>query len=154
MIPPASANPSPRQGTAETMTVWTTHGDGIEMITPHRLPIPSPGPGEVSVKVAALSLNYRDLLVINGRKGWKPDQPVVPVSDAVGTVVATGEGAARFAASDRVSAMFLPKWQSGPLTSGTYVNPTGGPVNRGMLAEYVVINEDEAANAPRTTHPR
>ena len=30
------------------------------------------------------------------------------------------------------------------------MDPTGGPVNRGMLAEYVVINEDEAANAPRT----
>ena len=130
------------------MTAWTTNGDGIENISPVRIAAPVPGPGEMLVKVTALALNYRDLMVINGVGGWKPLRPTVPISDAVGTVVGVGEGVERFTIGDRVSAMFLPRWQSGQLTRDTYVTPTGGPVNRGMLAEYVVIRQDEAAKTP------
>ncbi|MET3920553.1 NAD(P)-dependent alcohol dehydrogenase [Arthrobacter sp. UYEF20] len=145
-----AASPTMMYGHVGPMTAWTTQGDGIEKISPRQLPIPTPGPGEVLVKIAALSLNYRDLLVVGGKGGWKPAHRVVPVSDAVGTVVEVGEGTDRFAVGDRVSAIFLPKWQSGPLTRETYVTPTGGPANRGMLAEYVTIDQDEAVSAPRT----
>lgn len=130
------------------MTAWTTNGDGVENISPMRVAVPVPGPGEMLVKVTALSLNYRDLMVINGVGGWKPTSPTVPISDAVGTVVGVGADVIRFTVGDRVSAMFLPKWQSGQLTRDTYITPTGGPVNRGMLAEYVVIGQDEAARTP------
>jgi NADPH:quinone reductase-like Zn-dependent oxidoreductase len=100
------------------------------------------------VKITAVSLNYRDLMVINGVDGWKPAGRTVPISDAVGSVVRVGEEVVRFAPGDRVSAVFLPKWRSGELTRDTYVAPTGGPVNRGMLAEYVVIDQDEAVRSP------
>jgi NADPH:quinone reductase-like Zn-dependent oxidoreductase len=75
---------------------------------------------------------------------------VVPVSDAVGVVVAVGPEVTRFAVGDRVSPIFLPKWHTGPLTRQVYVSPVGGPVNRGMLAEYVVIDEQEVAPPPRS----
>lgn len=132
------------------MTAWTTLGDGIDKISAVRVPVPSPGQGQILVKIAALSLNYRDLLVINGVGGWKPARPTIPISDAVGTVVGVGKGVSRFDIGDRVSAIFLPKWQSGPLTRKSYVTPTGGPVNRGMLAEYAVIDQDEAVRSPRS----
>ena len=102
------------------------------------------------VKIAALSLNYRDLLVINGVGGWKPARPTIPISDAVGAVVRVGKGVSRFDIGDRVSAIFLPKWQSGQLTRESYVTPIGGPVNPGMLAEYVVIDQAEAVRSPRS----
>jgi NADPH:quinone reductase-like Zn-dependent oxidoreductase len=44
----------------------------------------------------------------------------------------------------------LPHWRTSRLTAQTYVDPVGGPVTRGMLAEYVVIDEQEAVAAPRT----
>ncbi|MBP2216963.1 NAD(P)-dependent alcohol dehydrogenase [Arthrobacter sp. CAN_C5] len=134
----------------DLMTAWTTGGDGIENLAASRVPVPQPGRGEVLVKITALSVNYRDLMVINGMDGWKPARQVVPVSDAVGTVVGVGEGVDRFDLGDRISAMFLPKWRSGALTRETYVDPVGGPVNRGMLAEYVVLDQDAAVAAPRT----
>lgn len=133
-----------------TMRAWTTAGDGIEKITEHVVPTPIPQKGEVLVKISALSLNYRDLLVINGEGTWKPPRPIVPISDAVGIVVEVGQEVSRFRIGDRVSATFLPKWQEGPLTRETYVMPTGGPINRGMLAEYVSMDQDEAVATPHT----
>ena len=132
------------------MTAWTTSGDGIENISPVSVPVPQPGPGEVLVRITALSVNFRDLMVINGVGGWKPESRLVPISDAVGTIVGAGEGVDRFNVGDRVSPMFLPEWQSGQLTRETYVTPTGGPVNRGMLAEYVVMNQNSAVRTPRS----
>ncbi|MFF3332944.1 NAD(P)-dependent alcohol dehydrogenase [Streptomyces sp. NPDC002888] len=131
-------------GVPDRMRAWTTRGDGIDRLTSASVPIPVPGPTEVLVKISAVSLNYRDLLVVGGVDHWSPTEPVVPVSDGVGTVVTVGAGVTRWRPGDRVSAGFLPRWRSGPLTRETYVSPVGGPVNRGMLAEYVLIEEDEA----------
>jgi NADPH:quinone reductase-like Zn-dependent oxidoreductase len=104
----------------------------------------------VLVRTDALAINYRDLMVIRGESGWRPERPVVPVSDAAGTVTAVGAGVTRFEVGDRVSAMFLPYWRSGPLTAEVYHSPTGGPVTPGMAAEYVVLDEGHAEAVPRT----
>jgi NADPH:quinone reductase-like Zn-dependent oxidoreductase len=132
------------------MTVWTTAGDGIAQLVTTRAPIPVPGAHEVVVRISAVALNYRDLLVINGVDGWAPPRPVVPISDAVGTVVRAGKGVTRFGSGDRISAAFLPQWRSGSLSREVYVRPTGGPVNRGMLAQFVAIDENEAVRTPRS----
>jgi NADPH:quinone reductase-like Zn-dependent oxidoreductase len=100
------------------------------------------------MKMAAWSLNYRDLLVIDGVEGWRPSADVVPVSDGVGVVVAAGPQVTRWRIGDRISATFLPRWRVGPLTRDDYTSPVGGPVNRGMLADYVLVDQDEAARAP------
>ena len=134
----------------DQMRVWTTRGDGLDNLSLAWAPIPAPGPTEVLVKISALSLNYRDLLVVSGVDHWSPAEAVVPVSDGVGTVVRTGAGVTRWRPGDRVSAGFLPRWRSGPLNRETYVSPVGGPVNRGMLAEYVVIEQDEAVRSPHS----
>jgi NADPH:quinone reductase-like Zn-dependent oxidoreductase len=130
------------------MDAWTTRGDGIENLRRGRVPIPDPGPGQVLMKMAAWSLNYRDLLVVDGVEGWKPSTDVVPVSDGVGIVVATGPQVTRWRIGDRISATFLPKWRVGALTRDVYTGPVGGPVNRGMLADYVLVDQEEAARAP------
>jgi NADPH:quinone reductase-like Zn-dependent oxidoreductase len=129
---------------------WTTRGDGIQNLRRHQVLMPVPRRGQLLVKMTALSLNYRDLLVIGGVDDWKPPTDVVPISDGVGIVIAAGRDVTRFAIGDRVSAMFLPKWHRGPLTRQLYVSPIGGPVNHGMLADYVAIDEDDAAHAPAT----
>lgn len=132
------------------MTAWTTRGDGIDKLRCDTVPVPVPHRTQILLKMVAYSLNYRDLLVIEGVGGWRPQTDVVPISDGVGNVVATGPKVTRFAVGDRVSAMFLPKWRLGPLTRETYVSPTGGPTNPGMLADYVLLDQEDAASTPRS----
>jgi NADPH:quinone reductase-like Zn-dependent oxidoreductase len=73
---------------------------------------------------------------------------VVPISDAVGTVVGAGDDVTRFGLGDRLLPIFLPKWRTGALTAENYVSPVGGPVNRGFLAGFAVVDEQEAVRAP------
>jgi NADPH:quinone reductase-like Zn-dependent oxidoreductase len=137
----------------DVMSQWLTAGDGIDGLRMSAVPRPQPAPGQLLVRVDAVSLNYRDLLVIEGRSTWRPPRPVRPISDGAGTVVAIGTGVTRFRPGDRVSAMFLPHWRSGPLTAEVYHSPIGGPVTPGMLADYVVLDEDRAEAVPRTLDP-
>ncbi len=69
-------------------------------------PDPVPGPGEVLVAVAAAGVNGADLLQ---RKGFYPaptGSPAdIPGLEFSGTVLANGDGAARFAVGDRVMAV-------------------------------------------------
>ena len=45
------------------------------------VPRPAPGPGEALVAVDAVSLNYRDNLIMANRLGAEPPLPLVPASD-------------------------------------------------------------------------
>lgn len=133
-----------------TMRSWTTRGDGIDALRREIVPVPVPGPGEVLLEITARSLNYRDLLVIDGVGAWRPERPVVPLSDAVGVVRALGTEVTRFALGDRVLPAYLPSWHDGPLRAELKRLPVGGPVNRGMLADLVVVDQDSAVAAPTT----
>jgi NADPH:quinone reductase-like Zn-dependent oxidoreductase len=132
------------------MRRWLTTGGGIDELRMDTVPVPVPAASEVLIRIEAVSLNYRDLLVINGESTWRPTQPVVPVSDGAGTITAVGAEVNRFAVGDRVSAMFLPHWRTGPLTADVYHSPTGGPVTPGMLADYVTLEQDRVEAVPRT----
>ena len=54
------------------------------------VPRPAPGPGEALVAVDAVSLNYRDNLIMANRMGAEPPLPLVPASDMAGVVVDVG----------------------------------------------------------------
>jgi NADPH:quinone reductase-like Zn-dependent oxidoreductase len=132
------------------MRVWKTSGDGIDALTAIDTATLKPGAGQVLVELNAWSLNYRDLLVIQGESTWRPTLPVTPITDGAGVVVEVGQGVSRLAPGDRVSAMCLPYWRSGPLTRENYHSPTGGPKEPGMLADYVVLDEDHLEVVPRS----
>ena len=72
-------------------------------------PDPFPGPNQVVLKMNAFSINYRDLLVVNGVGRWRPPLPRVPLSDGVGIVAATGTAVSRVKLGDRVAPIFYPK---------------------------------------------
>ena len=72
--------------------------EGMELAD---LPEPAPGPGQVAVRMKAASLNYRDLLTVQG-KGGVSRLPLIPFSDGAGEVIAVGDGVARVAVGDRV----------------------------------------------------
>ena len=130
------------------MKVYTTLGDGIDALALIEKETPTPEAGQVLVKISAVSLNYRDLLVVNGIGGWKPNEPRVPVSDGVGEVVAVGENVSRVKPGDRVAGIFLPRWLDGELTAEKFVLPPGGAAADGVLAEYVVFDETAVVKIP------
>ncbi len=132
------------------MKAFITLGDGIDKLRLTELPTPEPKADEVLVRMAAASLNYRDLLVINGIASWKPVSSRIPLSDGVGEIVAVGRNVSRWKIGDRVAGLFLPKWIDGELTPEKYVSPLGGALADGVLAEYVVFNERAVVRIPGT----
>ena len=110
--------------------------------------MPTINPGEVLVKMQAVSLNYRDLLVTEGIGQWKPTGARVPVSDGAGEVVQVGEGVRHFLIGDRVTTLILPNWAHGRLTPEKLSGALGGSARDGVLAEYVALPENALSKFP------
>jgi NADPH:quinone reductase-like Zn-dependent oxidoreductase len=106
---------------------------------------PTPGAGEVLLKVNAASLNYRDLLVVDGTFFPNLQFPFVPASDAAGQIEQVGPGVTKFKPGDRVTTHFIQDWELGPfnhtlVSAGYLASSLGGPLP-GVLSEYVVLPE-------------
>lgn len=110
------------------------------------LPEPKPGPGQVVVRVRAASLNYRDLMVLNGKYG-EMRLPIIPLSDGAGDIVAIGEGVTRWKPGDRVAGLFFQGWHTGTFRREIGHTALGGELD-GMLAELVTLSEDGVIALP------
>lgn len=119
--------------------------EGFDALSLTERPAPKVRAGEVKVRVHAVSLNYRDLMVAKGAK--KRSQPIVPVSDGAGEVIEVGEGVTTLAPGDRVAASFFPTWLDGPLSDAHHAAALGGGQD-GMLAEEVVLPESAWVRLP------
>jgi NADPH:quinone reductase-like Zn-dependent oxidoreductase len=67
------------------------------------------------LRVRASSLNYRDLMVLNGGGRSPTKLGVVLLSDGAGEVAAIGEGVSRAKIGDPVAGCFHPRWFGGPI---------------------------------------
>ncbi|MBD2077966.1 NAD(P)-dependent alcohol dehydrogenase [Phormidium sp. FACHB-592] len=120
---------------------------GLEALTLVERPDPQPQVGQVLVKMHAASLNYRDLLVTKGAYGSQAVQPIVPLSDGAGEVVAVGSGVTRVQIGDRVAGAFMQTFLAGELTPEKVKSALGGAID-GVLAEYVVFSEQGIVKIP------
>lgn len=110
--------------------------------------LPKPGVGQVLIKVKACSLNYRDLLTVLGHYNPRQPLPLIPLSDGVGEIAEVGEGVTRVQTGDRVAGIFAQGWAGGePSQARTRATTLGGPLD-GMLAEYVVLNQEGVVKLP------
>ena len=121
--------------------------NGIESLKQADVPTPKPGPGQVLVRVRAVSLNYRDLLVVSGMYPGTLPLPLVPASDGAGEVVEVGPGVHRWNVGDRVAGTFFEAWGSGRLTEREMATARGGST-QGMLAEYVSSSAEAFVRIP------
>ncbi len=109
---------------------------GVDGLVSGVTPIPTAGPGEVLVRVRATSLNFRDLVILDGNYIVPVPLGRIPVSDAAGEVVAVGAGVTRLSVGDRVTNAFFPEWIDGPFV-GHYQGYSAEL--EGWLTDYRVV---------------
>lgn len=121
---------------------------GDDRLTLSDADAPTPGPRDVLVRMGAVSLNYRDLMVLENRyaHGSVPDG-LVPCSDGAGTVIAVGAEVDRFAVGDRVAGLFMPRWLGGPYEERYGKDSLGGGRD-GVLAEQVIFDQEALVAVP------
>jgi NADPH:quinone reductase-like Zn-dependent oxidoreductase len=101
---------------------------------------PQAGRGQVAVRVRAVSLNRRDLMMRAGRYGAGADVTGgVPLSDGAGEVIAVGADVTRFKVGDRVAGIFFEQWIDGAPSAESLASARGGNAG-GMLSEVVVTD--------------
>lgn len=122
------------------MRAWQITRFGIDSLEFVEKPTPTPGPGEVLVAVRAVSLNYRDLLMVNGLYNPKLKFPRIPCSDGAGEVVAVGQGVTEWKPGDRVMGIFMQNWLEGSLTPERARGALGGDID-GTLTDYIALCE-------------
>ena len=121
---------------------------GPQAVTRVERPMPKPGPSEVLVQLRAWSLNYRDLLIVNGLYPVATGATgLIPVCDGAGDVVDVGEGVTRLRKGDRVVTSFFQGWVDGPLTYQAMGTALGGAID-GVLAEYRALSEHGLVKFP------
>ncbi len=129
------------------MRIYRFGSFGLENLKLEEAAPPQPGPGEVLLEVRALSLNYRDLLVLKGLYNPKLKLPATPISDAAGVVAATGPDVQRVRVGDRVTSHFVSGWIDGPFRQ-EYLNTTLGTPAAGLAGEEVVLPADAVVPIP------
>jgi NADPH:quinone reductase-like Zn-dependent oxidoreductase len=87
------------------------------------------------MRVRASSLNYRDLMVLEGGGRGPSKIGVVPLSDGAGEVAAIGEGVTRVRIGNRIAGCFHPRWFGGSIKPDYLTDRLGANLD-GMLAEY------------------
>ena len=127
-------------------------GAGIDALAIVERPLPKPLYRQVLVKVAACSLNFRDLSIVRGRYHMQARDKVIPLSDGAGEVVETGPGVLRVKAGDKVAGAFFQRWPGGERSPQTAASALGGQID-GVLAEYAVLDEDGVVKLPEHLSP-
>jgi NADPH:quinone reductase-like Zn-dependent oxidoreductase len=120
---------------------------GIASLTAVTKDVPKPGPSEVLVKVRAVALNHRDLLIVSSKYGAPRPEDRVPVSDGVGEIAALGEGVTGYEVGQRVTAPHFVSWTDGPF-SPAYFGHDLGVTHDGWLAEYVLVPAQALVKVP------
>ena len=118
---------------------------GIDRLELQERPDPVLGDREVRVRVGAVSLNYRDVLMVeHGISPRGVELPFDPCSDAAGEVIEVGAGVTRVEVGDRVATTVFRRWLDGD----TPQPEAFGSVVDGALAEEVVVHEDGLVLVP------
>ncbi len=122
---------------------------GIDKLELEERPDPALGPQEVRVGVRAVSLNYRDVLMVeHGISPRGVRLPLLPCSDAAGEVLEVGSGVSRVKVGDRVASTVFQRWLDGdtppPVVPGSVL---AGDLD-GVLADNVILHEDGLVHVP------
>jgi len=121
---------------------------GPEVLKLAELPIPEPGPGQVLIRVEATGVNFIEIYF---RKGvYKASLPLVPGSEAAGTVEELGPGVTGFAAGDAVASVsvagsyaeyaLVPAASLVKVPKGLSMEQAAAVMLQGMTAHYLAYS--------------
>lgn len=120
----------------------------VDGLVPEIVDTPEPGPGEVRVRLRAVSLNYRDHLILSDTSGtWRPKGDLVPIADGAGVVDAVGNGVTKWSVGDRVITVYLRDYLHWP-PHGHMGFGLGSLDENGVLTEYIVLSAERLTRAP------
>lgn len=131
------------------MRIYQIDDFGMDALHTEERDIPRPGEREILVKVRAVSLNFRDLMVVSGTYNPRMKLPAVPFSDCAGEIVGLGEQVTRWTLGDRVCSTVIPGWIHGGPTAEKSKTAIGAGKG-GVLAEFVTFDEDAIVRMPGT----
>lgn len=122
---------------------------GLDKLEVVEVDAPTLGHGEVLVRMRAVSLNYRDLLMVGGMysRGSAMAGAVTPFSDGCGMVEAVGPGVTRVKPGDRVSTLFFQNWASGPARVENLTSSLGHPIP-GAGRELATFSQEGVSKVP------
>lgn len=130
------------------MRVYELQGAfGLDHLELAERPKPEPGHGQVLLRLNRAALNYRDVMMVDGRYNPKQKLPLVPCSDGVGVIEAVGPGVSRVAVGERVAPMFAPGWTGGEPNREKVRRTLGGPLD-GTLSEYLLLDAEGVSKVP------
>jgi NADPH:quinone reductase len=121
---------------------------GPEVLQLAELPIPAPGPGQVLIRVEAIGVNFIEVYF---RKGvYKATLPLIPGSEAAGTVEELGPGVTGFAPGDLVTSVgvlgsyaeyaLVPALQLVKVPAGLTPEQAAAAMLQGMTAHYLATS--------------
>jgi NADPH2:quinone reductase len=121
---------------------------GPEVLQLADLPIPLPGPGQVLLRIEATGVNFIEIYF---RKGvYKTSLPIIPGSEAAGTVEELGPGVTGFAAGDAVVSTsvigsyaeyaLVPAAQLVKVPEGLSLEHAAAAMLQGMTAHYLAYS--------------
>ena len=121
---------------------------GIEKLALVEREMPQLADDEILVKLHAASLNYRDVMVVNGTYNPRMKLPAIPFSDGAGEVFAVGNNVTKWKVGDRVCSVVIPGWVDGGPTAETAKSAIGAGKFDGVLREYAAFGEDAVVAMP------
>ncbi|MBD3334097.1 MAG: zinc-binding dehydrogenase [Candidatus Eisenbacteria bacterium] len=117
------------------MRAWSYESFGMDNLRLAGRRSPRPGPGEILLAPRALSLNYRDLLLIKGIYNPRLKLPATPVGDGAGIVTDVGEGVVGLSPGDEVVTHAVTGWIDGDCRPGLHLQDPVASAGRGLAAE-------------------
>ncbi|KAL7816698.1 NAD(P)-binding protein [Trichoderma gracile] len=106
--------------------------------------IPSRGSSDVLIRVRAVSLNYKDLAMLDDNFPWPVPPNIIMGADVAGEVAWVGEKVTKFKAGDRVVAIH----NLDNITGRESTARAPGQGVDGTLATYVIFSEVELVKFP------
>ncbi len=130
------------------MKAWEVDEFGIDNLKLVDREEPRPAPNEVLVGLRAASLNYRDVMVVEGTYNPRMRLPAIPFSDAAGEVVEIGAAVSKWKVGDRVCSTVIPGWIDGEPTTEAARTAIGAGRGDGVLREFAAFDQEAVVRAP------
>ncbi|RYO74021.1 hypothetical protein DL766_007333 [Monosporascus sp. MC13-8B] len=133
----------------KTTKQWNVTGplNGLGSLRCTKQAIPELSDNQVLVRIQGASINYRDVIILQGKYPFDLKPSVVAGSDRAGTVLAVGKHVTRFKSGDKVVTTVYQHHLAGPIDSRTRKSGLGGSID-GTLRSVGAFDEQGLVAIP------